>query len=298
MIRTPKVSVIITTYNRYKLLDRAINSVLLQTYRNMEIVIVDDNSSDNTESIIKKYMEKDNRINFIKHKENMGLSAARNTGFKNSIGELIAYLDDDDEWLPEKLEQQVNKMLDSSEKNLGLIYCWMNYYKGKEIVRERHTKLKGNIFEYSLDRQPIGNGSTWLICRSVLEDIGGFDERLPRGIDGDFIRRMSIKNYSVDYVPKVLIRYYVEHGKQRITRSDNQGLINALYCENDKLQKFKCELDRYSKQKSNIYSNIAYIYSQLGDKGKFSKFTLKAIKIKFHNKSIYLNFFRGLKNFI
>ena len=101
-----KISIVIPTYNRVDFLPKAIQSVLNQTYRNWEMIIVDDGSTDNTEEIVKGY--KESRIQYIVHKYNLGLSAARNTGIKKSRGEYIAFLDSDDEWFPEKISCQMN----------------------------------------------------------------------------------------------------------------------------------------------------------------------------------------------
>lgn len=101
----PKVSVIIPTYNRAHLIGRAIKSVLNQTYKDFEIIIVDDGSTDKTEEVVKDF--KDERVRYIRREKNKGGSAARNTGIKAARGEYIAFQDSDDEWLPEKLEKQM-----------------------------------------------------------------------------------------------------------------------------------------------------------------------------------------------
>jgi len=104
MIKNPTISVIIPTYNRANFIDVAIKSVLNQSYQDFEIIIVDDGSTDNTEEIVKNF--NDFRINYFFHKFNQGISAARNTGIKACQGKYIAFLDSDDEWLPEKLDKK------------------------------------------------------------------------------------------------------------------------------------------------------------------------------------------------
>lgn len=102
--KIPTVSVVIPTYNRAHLVGRAIQSVLNQTYQDFEIIVVDDGSTDNTEEVVKSF--NDPRIRYIRHDQNRGGSAARNTGIKMARGEYIAFQDSDDEWLPEKLESR------------------------------------------------------------------------------------------------------------------------------------------------------------------------------------------------
>ena len=106
--KNPTVSIIIPTYNRAHLIGRAIQSVLNQTYQNFEIIVVDDGSTDNTEEMIKEFQKHDKRIKYIRHEKNRGGAAARNTGIKVARGEYIAFQDSDDEWLPEKLEKQMD----------------------------------------------------------------------------------------------------------------------------------------------------------------------------------------------
>ena len=197
-------------------MQRAIASVIGQSYSNLECIIVDDGSSDNTKQIFNSI--NDNRLVYIEHDENMGASAARNTGIKHSRGDFIAFLDDDDEWIIDKLEKQVALLLKSTQ-NIGLIYSWMRYMKDEKELYESNPKLKGYIFNDMLDKQAIGNSSTLLVRRRVIDTIGGFDESLPRGNDGDFIRRVCRK-YEVDFIPKVLVKVYIAHGKDRISDND------------------------------------------------------------------------------
>ncbi len=135
----PKVSVVVLTHNRRRLLRRAISSILNQTFQDFEIVLVDDASTDNTPEVVRSFG--DARIKYIRHEVNKGEAGSRNTGVTSSSGDYIAFLDDDDEWLPEKLEQQV-RLLDSSPSQVGAVYTgflkidrsprsqWGNGYRG------------------------------------------------------------------------------------------------------------------------------------------------------------------------
>ena len=115
-----KVSVVIPTHNRANLVGRAIQSVLDQTYRDFELIVVDDASTDGTEEVTKAL--NDNRIRYIHHMMNRGASGARNTGIENANGEYIAFLNDDDEWLPEYLDQMIS-FLEAKDRSIGLVYC-------------------------------------------------------------------------------------------------------------------------------------------------------------------------------
>jgi len=287
------VSVIITTYNRAHILPRAIKSVLNQTYHDLECIIVDDASTDNTKEIVRSF--EDDRIIYIKNDYNKHLSAARNTGFKASSGDYIAFLDDDDEWLPKKLEKQM-RSLKKLDKSFGMVYCWMGYYDNERIVLERKPELNGHIFKYAIERQPIGNGSTYLIRRPVFDKIGFFDEKLRRGIDGDFVRRVSL-NYKIGVVPEILVKYYLDD-ENRITRNDKEGLLNEIYAQKDKINKFRKIMKKYPKEYSNLNVKIGLDYILLGKFLSACKYFYRSFLIYPLNKKLYIMLFKSLMIFI
>jgi|TARA_B100002003_G_scaffold225147_1_gene230982 glycosyltransferase involved in cell wall biosynthesis len=276
MIDDSLVSVIIPTRNRSEYLRRAISSVIDQTYSNLECIVVDDNSSDNTYQIVKSIH--DERIVFFQHNKNRGASAARNTGIKNSRGEFIAFLDDDDEWIDKKLEKQV-PLLKKLSSSFGMVYCWMDYYDNKgNIIHKHHPTLNGYVFNKVLDTQRLGGCPTLLVRREVFDELQGFDESLPRGNDGDFIRRVCRK-YDVEFVPEVLVKVYTAHGFSRISDYDPEGLHNAIIGEKAKLKKFSQELIELPKIHAAILLKIANHYSKLGEKSKAIQMERKAIKL-------------------
>lgn len=293
MTRDLAVSIVLTTFNRADLLPRAIRSVLGQTYQNLECIVVDDASTDNTAAVVEQF--DDNRLVCHRHETNRGASATRNTGISDAQGEFIAFLDDDDEWLPTKLEKQV-PLLVNSPSEVGMLYCWMDYYGAEgHLMKEHHPTYKGYVFPLVLDSQRIGGCSTLLVRRSVIEKVGGFDESLPRGNDGDFIRRVC-QLYEVDFVPEVLVKVYVGHSHIRITRSDEQGIRNAIKGHKAKLTKFKKELDDYPQQTANILAAIAYHYGELGDWRSAFAFYGKAISTHRLSLRPYVSLFRALKS--
>ena len=256
---------------------------------------MDDASNDHTKEVVMNI--NDDRVKFIQHKKQKYASAARNSGIKEAKGTLIAFLDDDDEWLPTKLEKQVQLLLNLPKK-VGMVYCWMDYYnQAGDIMMEVHPNLSGSIFKETLDKQPIGNSSTLLLRRVVIDDIGVFDELLPRGNDGDFIRRVC-QTYEVDFVPEVLVKIHVGHEYDRITEDSKRGIKNAIYGQKVKLKKFGSELESLPKQKSSIYSYIGYHYYQLDQKSNSEKYFLRAFKTYPLNFLIYRLFFRSLFNLI
>ncbi len=206
----PIVSVIIPTYNRSNLLDRAIRSVLAQSFTDFELIVVDDASTDDTQSLVGAVNY--SRIKIIRHERNKGAPAARNTGIKVSQGEYIGFLDDDDEWLPKKLEKQL-EAFQSSFDDVSLVYTGFYFASGKNGSRlaQITPTLKGDIY-LDLLRRNIPAGNTSLIRKHCFAKCGLFDETLPSCQDWDMWIRIS-KFYKFDFVAEALSNVYV-HGRQ------------------------------------------------------------------------------------
>ena len=206
----PTVSVIIPTHNRAELLKRAINSVLRQTFEDFELIVVDDASSDNTPEVVEGI--KDGRIQYVRLKKNSGGPVARNTGIKRARGRFIALLDDDDEWLPNRLELQIEKF-ESLEKDVGVVYGGFYYVSQDtgEILGKRLPRYRGDVYAYFLKENFVGS-PTLLIRRECFKKAGLFDPKLKSSQDWDMWLRIA-KYYKFDYVPAVVAKYYV-HGHQ------------------------------------------------------------------------------------
>jgi glycosyltransferase involved in cell wall biosynthesis len=184
------VSTIIPTFRRVDLLSRAINSVLNQTYQNIEVIVIDDNDPNtkfrkDTELLLSKYLG-DNRIKYIKHSENKNGAAARNTGIKNSSGEVICFLDDDDWYVPLKIERQLNCLIDN--KSFHGVYCG-RFHNGTIIK----SKLSGDLSEAILLSEFIPGTPTLMIYKKCLEEIGGFNENYFRHQDSELLLRFFKK---------------------------------------------------------------------------------------------------------
>ena len=170
----------------------------------------------------------------------------------------------------------------------------MDYFSGNEKINEHHPRLKGNVFRHVLDKQAIGGCPTLLVRREVVEQVGGFDESLPRGNDGDFIRRVC-RDYEVDFVPKVLVKVNVDHGHERISQENRNGIINGINSQKDKLEKFRKELEKYPVQKANILSHIGCGYGMLGEYRESISWFSKALRTAPYSRNVYLGMMRVIK---
>lgn len=210
---TPMVSVVIPTYKRARLIPQAIKSVLQQTYQNFEIIVVDDCSPDDTREVVTAIA--DQRVRYLRHDTNKGLPAGRNTGIDAARGKYTAFLDDDDEWHPEKLEIQLKAI----EKHDAVL--------SGALINNRRVKLHRR-FVVTVDDLRKGNEfdpSSLLAKTSVLKALR-FDESLRQGEDWDAFIRIAQK-YSIGYVAKPLLLYN-DGGHERMTNQAKNLSISDL----------------------------------------------------------------------
>ncbi len=248
------ISVIIPTYKRTETLKRAIESVKKQTYKNIEIVVVDDNSNFPEErKKVEEIMNCYNNIKLIKNDKNLGGGLSRNEGIKASNGKYIAFLDDDDEFNKRKIEEQYNLLKDKEKQDekVGLIYCYSKYIytkTTKQIEKDYEgIPLKEHMVEC------IAATSWWLCPKKVLEDIGGFSN-ITSHQDATLILNLLSKGYSVYRVPQVLLKYYVHNG-EGITK------INKKWIMDDIEYRERCR-KQYKKLSKNDIQEVEYSFSR------------------------------------
>lgn len=205
---TADLSVIIPTYNRSATLARALDSVFEQSCAPLEVVVVDDGSTDNTGDLIKQHYPS---VRYLQQ-SNQGVSAARNTGIAQAKGEWIALLDSDDEWLPQKLQAQMSQLTQQNE----VLICHTEEIWIRNGVRvnqmKKHAKAGGWIFQRCLPMCAMSPSSI-VIHRSVFDDVGVFDETLPACEDYDLWLRTTCR-YPVLFIEEPLICKYGGHDDQ------------------------------------------------------------------------------------
>lgn len=205
------ISVIIPTYNRANTILRSVNSVLKQTYQDIELLIIDDGSTDNTKELIEG-ME-DSRIRYICLEENGGASNARNAGAYYAKGEWIAFQDSDDAWKPDKLSKQMDYACEHPEYSMIYSFYIAHLSEGEDIYfppEPLPTVMEGDMFQTLLLRNVIG-APTMLIKREAFLQSGGFDIAYQSLEDWEFVIRFS-KNNLIGYVPDYLMDVYVLEG--------------------------------------------------------------------------------------
>ena len=241
----PLISVVIPTHNRSNLLVRAINSVLDQTYKNVEIVVVSDGSTDETKSVVEELMEKDDRIRFIEYHPARGGNVARNMGVEAASGEYVAFLDDDDEWLSLKLQKQME--LIKLQPDVGLVYTGVNIIYVKEKVSYSFIGSKiGDLKNEILLDNCIGTTSSVLLEKKLFDQVGMFDEKLPALQDFDLWIRIC-QQTSIGCVQEGLVNYFNYTGETQVS-SKIKRYEDALSYINAKYQNLFFRLDNQNKK--------------------------------------------------
>lgn len=211
-----KVSVVIPTYNRAKTLKEAIDSVLSQRYDDLELIVVDDGSTDETKEIISLYLP---NLNYL-YQEHRGVSAARNRGVTHARGDYFAFLDSDDLWLPDKLCLQMKFM----EAHPKALICYTEEIWIRKGVRvnpmKKHKKYSGMIFKHCLPLCSISPSSV-LIARSLIDEVGEFDEEFEVCEDYDLWLRISAR-YPVHLIETPLIIKRGGHADQLSKKMSGQ----------------------------------------------------------------------------
>ena len=287
MKEIPETSVVITCFNYGQYLDDCITSVLNQTYRDFEIIVVDDGSTDNTPEIMKRYVGLAN-VRYIRQ-ENTGQANAKNRGIWESKGKYIAFLDADDKWDPRKLEKQVPLFFNDL---VGVVFSGFTYMnaQGENLDETRNGEWllprRGRVTDFLLVDNFVPF-STSVVRRESLDKCGVFDESLKMGIDWDLWLRLSTE-FEFDYVDEPLVVYRKGHSNQM-----SRNLEERQRCADRILEKFLNQFPETVSSRTvkkafyHTYCNRGYYYSPR-DRVKAVQFFAKAIKTDPLNRRAYV----------
>lgn len=218
----PLVSVIIPVYNGEKTIRQTIESVLNQTFRDLELIVINDGSQDSTLKIVSTIQ--DSRLQVFSY-PNSGVSVSRNRGIAQAKGEFVSFIDADDLWTPDKLEAQVKVLQENPQA--GVAYSWTDWVdeSGQLVGRGSHLTEQGQVFAKLLLNDFIGSGSNVLICRKALDEVGDFDQSIAHAEDWDMWLRLAAKYefLAVPY-PQVLYRISPSSASFNVWRMETSSL--------------------------------------------------------------------------
>jgi glycosyltransferase involved in cell wall biosynthesis len=264
----PLVSVVIPTCNRARMVVRAIASVLDQTYSNIECIVVDDASTDATGEAVARLA--DPRLRYLRNEINAGAPASRNRGIRQAAGQYVALLDDDDTWLPGKIEKQIAVFGQAPEK-VGLVYTGFYFVaaRSEQTVATVLPAKRGDVYDQMLESCILGS-PTPLIKKECFEQAGLFDETLPSCQDWDMWLRIA-KKYEFDFVPEALARHYV-HGSQVST-----SLASKIASRTTILNKHEHDIKKTSRIYSAHLRRLAILHWLAGNRGRARRLIAEAL---------------------
>jgi glycosyltransferase involved in cell wall biosynthesis len=231
MVMYPKVSIVMPTYNRSNEIKQSIDSVLMQTYPNFELIVIDDGSSDNTREVVTAI--DDIRIRYIKLMQNVGGAEARNVGIREAKGEFVAFQDSDDEWTYSKLEKSIRELEKKPECGAVFSDFTQVWKTGSRRMPIWNRPFGKGCFYDSLLWNNVVDTPTLVVRKSVLQSIGGFDPSMPRYQDWELALRLA-KVTRFSYIPEPLIFSYVTEGSITHNKEAHRIALELIYKKHDK----------------------------------------------------------------
>ena len=272
---SPLITVVIPTYNRAHLLDRAIRSVLDQSFRDWELVIADDGSTDDTARVVDAFG--DRRIRYVRRDQNGGNAAARNTGVTAARGPLVSFLDSDDEYLPHFLEE-VAAAMESAPPHVGFAWTGIarvsDSERGESYVSEEIWNPQSGESPYHLFLRDlrIGTNHGLTIKKECFAPVGAFDERIRAHVDKEFLIRLAAK-FEFRVIPKILVRHH-DHGGQRVSQNAlDKAASNAVVIDvHERALREDPKLWVTWHQRAGVH------FYQGGDKARGRRYMLRALR--------------------
>lgn len=280
-MKEPLVTVITVTHNRANLISRAIKSVINQTYKNIEYIIVDGASKDNTDEVVNSF--KDKRLNYIKLEENLMPISCINIAVEKSHGDFFTFLDDDDEYLPERIEKAVLKF-NTLDDVYGMVYCWMTYFDNttKKMLREHKPSIRGFVGDEVVEKPLVSGTPTYTFRRDVFLELKGW--RTDIGIASDWeLAARCCQKWRVDFVPESLVNVYENHGFVRMSEEkkyyENRASKSIVF-HNHFLTEFAHVFNKYPERAYFHYEALFYSYLIIKQRKVALGYWLKCLKLR------------------
>lgn len=278
---SPLVTIFTITRNRCDLLPRAMKSILNQTYKNIEYIIIDSASTDETENVIKGFT--DDRIKYVKLDHNETFGHCINMAVHLATGKYVTELDDDDEYHLDKIEKQV-KLFESLSEDYGMVYCWMTYFDNitGDKLYDHKAELRGNVINDVVEEPTVSGTPTLLFRKEIFDKIGGYKESEEIGIESDWEFACRIcKHYKVDYVEESLVNVFINHSHLRMS---NKGYYKDNEEKNIKfrnyfLKEFNEVFEKYPQKAYKHLCSMAYSLYLLDRKKEFWNTYIRIISL-------------------
>ena len=275
----PLVTIICTCYNHENYVIEALNSIKNQTYSNVELIIVDDCSSDNSIKVIEKWILKHPNIKFIKNNTNLGLTKSFNNAITYSKGEYLMDLAADDLLSPECIEILINKYINSKKNNLGIIYSnatlinekgdFISIFFNEIMIHQIKKSIKKNFYRSILSDSAYMCSVSALYKRSVFENLQGYDERLYFE-DLDYWLRVA-KNYKIEFIPEILVH-------KRVLKN---SMGNGFFVKSEHTKKLHTSFYIILKKAYLLNTSCDEDYALLKRIYKQSRWAIKTINLKY-----------------
>jgi glycosyltransferase involved in cell wall biosynthesis len=209
LIVKPRVSVVVPTYNRADIVTGAVDSALDQTDDDLEVIVVDDGSTDDTQAVLGQY-DDEKRVTVLEHEANRGISAACNTGIEAAEDEFVCQFDDD-HWRPAKVEKQVRRVEELGEE-YGVVYTGGVVYRNDEEIGRYRPSKRGDLYPEILAEFGLAPHSSHMVRREAYESVGGFDTEFERGVEGEVSIRLARGGWELGYMDEALTEVYAHGG--------------------------------------------------------------------------------------
>jgi glycosyltransferase involved in cell wall biosynthesis len=275
------ISVIIPAHNSAHFISRTLRSVLAQSHRALEAIVVDDGSRDDTQAIVETIMDEDSRVTLVQSRNRGGASAARNIAIAHSKGALIAPIDADDIWRPDKLTRQLAKM-QAGGPNVGLVYCWSRGIDENDRIilpAWNNVGVRGNVLKELIVRGVVGNGSTPLIRRRCIEAVGGYDESMALNEDWKLYTELAAV-CEFDFVPEFLTGYrlHMQSASMAPTRAMEQAIANTTAWIRTTWPDMPAELFNDRAYTNALY--LAFLAIRCGEYREAFRYIVNALRIR------------------